>query len=64
MGSFIGPGNARAPGRRVLLILLFRDFVQGGMPVSYIAAFRKVLRKADYKTDAKVVLIGHSLGGI
>ncbi len=52
-----------------LAALGYRIFFSGiwynvDCPVHTLPRLEKVLRKANYKTHAKVVLIGHSLGGI
>ena len=67
-GFLFGDHSLNPLGAR-LAALGYRIFFSGiwynvDCPVHTLPRLEKVLRKANYKTHAKVVLIGHSLGGI
>jgi mannose-1-phosphate guanylyltransferase len=67
--GFLSRDYSLSPLAARLEALGYRIFFSGiwynvDCPVHILPRLEKVLRKANYKTHAKVVLIGHSLGGI
>jgi triacylglycerol lipase len=67
--GFLAGDYSLRPLATRLEALGYRTFFSGiwynvDCPVHTLPRLEKVLRKANYKTQSKVVLIGHSLGGI